>query len=317
MNYRKLTDKEIQTLQKQGCSADDWNSILVTEIFFTETIKNVHFSGLVKIGQLRGTIEIRDGIVKKCGLTNSYIKDCIIGNKVYIADVKNLVNYRIENDVALENIGLLIKTGDTTFGNGTEIEILNEGGGRELAIFDQLSSQIAYLLVVYRHDPGFTEKLTEMIRNYAETKKSDQGAIEQGSRITHCTEIKNVAIGKQTTISGAQLLEEGTIAGNGNDPVFIGEGVIAKSFIIQSGSRVESSALLDKCFVGQGVRIGKQYSAENSAFFANCEGFHGEACSLFAGPYTVTHHKSTLLIAGLFSFTMREAVPTRATTCTN
>ena len=26
------------------------------------------------------------------------------------------------------------------------------------------------------------------------------------------------------------------------------------------------------------------------------------ACSIFAGPYTVTHHKSTLLIAGLYSF---------------
>jgi hypothetical protein len=48
--------------------------------------------------------------------------------------------------------------------------------------------------------------------------------------------------------------------------------------------------------------LAKQYSAENSVFFANCGGFHGEACAIFAGPYTVTHHKSTLLIAGLFSF---------------
>ncbi|MCK4489001.1 MAG: DUF4954 family protein, partial [Anaerolineales bacterium] len=42
---------------------------------------------------------------------------------------------------------------------------------------------------------------------------------------------------------------------------------------------------------------GKQFSAENCAFFANCEGFHSEAVSLFAGPFSVTHHKSTLLIA--------------------
>ncbi|HDL18004.1 MAG TPA: DUF4954 family protein [Bacteroidetes bacterium] len=302
MEYRKLADEELQSLQNQGCSADDWNSVLAAENFSTGTIKNVHFSGQVKIGQLNGTIEIRDGITKSCGLKNSYIKDCTIGDNVYIADVKNLVNYQIEKDVVLENIGLLVKTGETTFGNGAEIEILNEGGGRELPIFDQLSSQIAYLIVVYRHDPAFTQKLTEMIRNYAQTKKSEKGIIGQGARITNCSEIKNVAIGVQTTIAGAQLLKEGTIAGNENDPVFIGEGVIAKSFIVQSGSRVDSSALLDNCFVGQGVRIGKQYSAENSAFFANCEGFHGEACSLFAGPYTVTHHKSTLLIAGLFSF---------------
>jgi hypothetical protein len=84
--------------------------------------------------------------------------------------------------------------------------------------------------------------------------------------------------------------------------VFMGEGVIAKKFVILSGSQVDGGAILDKCFVGQGVKIGKQYSAENSAFFANCEAFHGEACSLFAGPYTVTHHKSTLLIACLTSF---------------
>ncbi len=79
-------------------------------------------------------------------------------------------------------------------------------------------------------------------------------------------------------------------------------GVIAKKFIVLSGSRVDGGAILDKSFVGQGVKMGKQFSAENSVFFANCEAFHGEACSLFAGPYTVTHHKSTLMIASLVSF---------------
>ena len=63
-----------------------------------------------------------------------------------------------------------------------------------------------------------------------------------------------------------------------------------------------SGAILHNCFVGQAVRIEKQFSAENCLFFANCFASHGEACSVFAGPYTVTHHKSTLLIAGLFSF---------------
>ncbi len=60
--------------------------------------------------------------------------------------------------------------------------------------------------------------------------------------------------------------------------------------------------LLDKCFVGQGSELGKQFSAENSLFFANCIAMHGEACATFAGPYTVTHHKSSLLIGGMFSF---------------
>ena len=104
------------------------------------------------------------------------------------------------------------------------------------------------------------------------------------------------------SVSGATLLEEGTIASCREAPSYVGEGVIAKKFIILSGSSVDGGALIDKSFVGQSVKMGKQYSAENSAFFANCEAFHGEGCSIFAGPYTVTHHKSTLLIASLYSF---------------
>ena len=98
------------------------------------------------------------------------------------------------------------------------------------------------------------------------------------------------------------MLESGTIVSCKEAPSFVGEGVIAKKFIILSGSKIDSGAMIEKSFVGQGVRMGKQYSAENSLFFANCEAFHGEACSLFAGPYTVSHHKSTLLIASFFSF---------------
>jgi hypothetical protein len=75
-----------------------------------------------------------------------------------------------------------------------------------------------------------------------------------------------------------------------------------EDFIVGSGTRITDATLISKCFVGQGCILDKHYSAVNSLFFANCQGFHGEACSIFAGPYTVTHHKSTLLIAGMYSF---------------
>ncbi|MBA7474002.1 hypothetical protein ES707_09349 [subsurface metagenome] len=109
-------------------------------------------------------------------------------------------------------------------------------------------------------------------------------------------------IGAAATVEGALELEEGTIAGCPEDPSYVGVGVVARQFVILSGARVDTGAALERCFVGQGVRIGKQFSAENCAFFANCEGFHSEAVSLFAGPYSVTHHKSTLLIACYVSF---------------
>lgn len=273
MNYRNLTIEEINHLKVNGCIAEDWNKIKVAEKFNVELIRNVNFSGEV-----------------------------FIGENVLVQDIKNLSNYHIENNVVLKNISSLSIEGETTFGNGTEISVLNEGGGRELLIYDRLSAQSAYLLVTCRHDSEFISSLTGLIKNYSDSKKSFVGKIGEGTSIHHCGIIKNVWIENSANLEGVTNLTEGTIVSCKEDPVKIGNGVIAKHFIIQSGSSVTDGALLDNCFVGQGVRIGKQYSAENCAFFSNCEGFHGEAVSIFAGPYSVTHHKSTLLIAAMFSF---------------
>ena len=154
-------------------------------------------------------------------------------------------------------------------------------------IYDKLSSQIAYMLVTYRHDPDLIKKLETNIEHYSDSRKSSIGKIGKGSSIKHCGIIKNVWIEESAIIENVSYLSEGTILSSRSDPVIIGNNVVAKKFIIQSGSTLNDGALIDHCFIGQGVKIGKQYSVENSAFFSNCEGFHGEAVSLFAGPYTV------------------------------
>jgi hypothetical protein len=302
MTYRKLTKDEIGALVSQGCSADQWTDITVKEGFTTEAIFHSRFEGNIKLGILSGSVEVEKSMNRKCGIYNSNLRNCEIGDHVLISEVKNLANYIVEENVTVENVGSLIVNGESTFGNGTEIEVLNEGGGRELPIFDRLTSQIAYLTVLYRHDQEFTGKMLGLIRAYCETKRSGIGRIETGARIQDSLMIRNVAVGSFAKIAGACLLEEGTIQSCKEAPSVVGEGVIGKKFIVLSGSRVDGGAIIDKSFIGQGVKMGKQYSAENSAFFANCEAFHGEGCSLFAGPYTVTHHKSTLMIASLFSF---------------
>ena len=282
--------------------APDWFSVQVKNGFDTSGIRNVQFNGHVKLGVFKKMVEIGEEISKRSGLYNSYIQDCTIDDNVYISCVHTLAGYDIESYVVIENLNTLVVTRENTFGNGVEIKILNEGGSRELPICEKLTSQIAYLLVNYRHDNLLIERLKEIIKQYVGTRKSERGHIGKKARIINSSVIRNVNIGEYANISGALLLEDGTIGSCREDPVVIGEGVAAREFIILSGSKIDGSSIVDKCFIGQGVKIGKQYSAENSCFFANSEAFHGEACSIFAGPYTVSHHKSSLLIAGLFSF---------------
>lgn len=299
---RNLYQKEIKKLKMQNCFAENWSKIQVDEEFNVKYVNNVRFYGNIRIGKLNNTVKYSDGLEKHSMIRNADIFNCAIGDNVFISNVKSLSNYRIEDQVIIENVGQLFVEGKSIFGNGYEIEILNEGGGRELKIFDKLTAQIAYMLVLYRHDEKLVRSIEKMIDKYVENEKSEIGTIGKNSKILNTNKITNVKIGSNTIISNVTELFNGTVISNSSAPTIIGNGVIAKNFIIHSGSKIDDNVIIDGCFIGQSVKLGKQYSAENSAFFANCEGFHGEACSIFAGPYTVTHHKSTLLIAGLFSF---------------
>jgi len=302
MAYRNLQFVEIEQLKKQGCTAESWDSVRVRDPFDPERIHHVRFFGNVSLGIFDEEVTIPERGKQPAGVYNSTVRNCTVGDNVLIQNVQNLHQYDIQHHAVLDNIRSMSVTGIASFGNGIEIEVLNEGGGRELPIYDQLSAQIAYMLVHFRYDNALTKKLLSLIGNYCESRKRDRGIAGAYVKITDSGTIRNVDIGEGTEISGVQLLEDGTLTGSHEDPVKIGQAVIAKHFIVQSGSQISDGVLLDKCFVGQGVRLGKQFSAEGSAFFANAEGYHGEAVSLFAGPYTVTHHKSTLLIAGMFSF---------------
>lgn len=303
IKFRSLTNEEIEQLESQQCLCDDWSEVEVVEDFRIESIKNTRFCGRVKLGAFSGEVSFFGGVSKPTGIYNATIHNCTIGNNVYISNVRNYIaNYIIRDDVVIDNIDMLAVEGKSSFGNGTEAAVVNEAGGREIPIYDQLSAHLAYIIAFYRHRPVVIEKLRKMIADYTDSVSSDIGLVGEGARLINCHIIKNVKIGPSTVIEGANKLENGSVNSSPADPVYIGPGVYAEDFIVCSGATVSDGAIIDKCFVGQCTELSKQYSAENSVFFANCGGFHGEACAIFAGPYTVTHHKSTLLIAGLFSF---------------
>ncbi|MFH1760682.1 MAG: DUF4954 family protein, partial [bacterium] len=226
-----------------------------------------------------------------------------IGDNILVKNIGTFIrNYKIEDDTAVINTGTLHASKDASFGHGVRVEVINEGGGREVALTHTLSSQTAFIMAMYRSNPVLVKRLEEIIEKDTELVMGKGGIIGKGSRIINCGRIKDVYIGGYSLLEQVTRLENGYISSSADDPVFVGSGVNAENFIFLSGSSVDSGSLLSKVFVGQGCRIGKQFSAENSLFFANCEGFHGEAVSIFAGPYSVSHHKSTLLIAFQYSF---------------
>nr|WP_321485283.1 DUF4954 family protein [uncultured Draconibacterium sp.] len=302
-NYRKLYDEEIGQLVHQGCSSSDWSLIKVSHDFIPDCIENCKFSGSIRLDSFTGTVKLIGGITFKTGIYNAWLHNCEVGKNALIHNVRSYIaNYRIEENVVIHNVTTLAVDGETSFGNGVVVEAINEGGGREIPIYDYLSTHVAYMMALYRHRPQVVRSLKNMVVDYTKYVSSKMGMIGADSKILNCNTVLNVKTGPATIINGAKKLHNGSINSNYEAPVKIGEGVIMDNFIVSSGSKITDATLVSKCFIGQGCVLDKHYSAENSLFFANFQGFHGEACSIFAGPYTVTHHKSTLLIAGMYSF---------------
>lgn len=302
-NFRRLTSEEIEVLKSQMCSASDWDTIEVAEGFSPENVRYARFSGNIRLGTFRKEFQLAGGMVKHSGIYYATLHNVTVGDDCCIENVKNYIaNYHIGSGTFIENVDIILTDGISTFGNGVQVSVLNETGGCEVMIYDRLSAQLAYLMAFYRHRPSLLSRLHAMIEQYSRSVESSFGTIGRNVIIADAGYIKNVRVGDSCKIEGASRLKNGSINSNPEAPVHIGVGVIGDDFIISSGSSVEDGVTFSRCFIGQACRLGHNYSASDSLFFSNCQGENGEACAIFAGPFTVTHHKSTLLIAGMFSF---------------
>ena len=303
MDYRHLTPSEIELLEHNNCMCPDWNLVEVAEPFCPDHYIDVRFSGSVRLGTT-STCMMRNGkIPMPTGIYHAAIHNCTIGNEVLINHIGNYIaDYNIGDNVLIENTGRIDMSGVSAFGNGVEVSVLNETGGREVPIYDCLSAHVAYIIAMYRHNKDLVSHLRGLVNDYVQTRRSATGTIESDVTILNAGSIRDVYIGPFASVDGATRLNNGSVMSEQADPVHIGPNVIADDFIICAGAKVDSGAVLVHTFVGQATSLTRLFSAHDSLFFANCACENGEAAAIFAGPYTVTMHKSSLLIAGMFSF---------------
>lgn len=296
------TQRQIDQLTAQGCTATDWSRVALHRSIDLSRLRNAHFLGAVEVGANTAYVAV-DGVSLPCGIFDATVAECTIGACVRIARVGSVVaHYDIGDGAVIQDVAALTAEAGSTFGAGTEVETVNEGGGRVVRLVPGLSAQVAYLEAFRRHSEPLRLALATLVDAAVESARCDRGTVGANARVLHCGVIRNVLIGPYAMVRGVSRLDDGTILSCAEHPTVVGEAVQARQFVIAEGASVTGGVLLDKAFVGQACRLGKQFSAEHSLFFANCEAYHGEAVSIFAGPYTVTHHKSTLLIAAGFSF---------------
>lgn len=300
--YRSLKDNEKMQLESQNCRSTDWSKVSVADPFDASRVRNSVLLGDVKIGTLGGNIKA-GGFDEPCGIYDATLANVTLGNGCLIKRVgSKIASYDIGDGCLIEDVGQITTEAGSTFGCGALVETVNEGGGRGVPLYPELSSQVAHILAMHRYRPNLIKKIEALVSARTAKAKADRGSIGAGATLRGVKTMLNVAVGPAAKIEGAEVLENGTILSEAKAPAVIGSGVVARQFVIAEGASITDGAMIAHCYVGQGTKMGKQFSGENCLFFANCEAFHGEAVASFFGPYTVTHHKSTLMIAGQFSF---------------
>ncbi|MDE7407548.1 MAG: DUF4954 family protein, partial [Muribaculaceae bacterium] len=184
MEYRSLTADEISRLESNGCVCHDWSRVKVADAFSASACRSVRFSGDVELGDLSGSFTLEGGIVLPAGITNAAIHNCRIGNHVYIKDISNyLAGYDVADDVFIENVDRIVATGKSSYGNGVDVSVLNETGGREVPMYERLSAQIAYLIAMYRHRPAMVARLRQMIADFAAMRGSQRPVVGHHARV--------------------------------------------------------------------------------------------------------------------------------------
>lgn len=300
---RQLTDDEIGILEDNSCWAEDWNRVLVDEDFRPNYFHRVMFYGDIELGVFDKSVEVSRGFLKHSGINNATLRNVRIGDNCLIENIGNYINnYSIGDDCYISNVCTLETTEGATYGEGNLISVLNEIGEGNLISFRDLNSQFAAFMVKHMHDRELKDCIRRLINENIYSNQPDRGTLGNNVKIVNTKEITNTIIEDDCEISGASRLSDCTILSNGNANVFIGTGVICENSIISYGSSVINSVKMQDCFVGEACQIANGFTASASVFFANSYMSNGEACAAFCGPFTASHHKSSLLIGGQFSF---------------
>ena len=308
--WRNLRSEEIETLVKNGNASDNWDNILVAGQFAPHLVKNCQFHGLVRIGRLEEVYIEHHDLRVPVGLTNSRIIACDIGDNAAIHHVRYLAHYIIGDNVVLLNIDEMHTTNHAKFGNGIVkdgededvrvwMELVNENGGRSVMPFDGMLPADAMLWSKYREDPELLDRLGRMTQAGFDSRRGYYGTVGQNCVVKNSRIIKDVKMGSDLYIKGANKLKNLTINSSAQEPTQIGEGVELVNGIIGRGCHVFYGCKAVRFIMGDnsnlkyGARLIHTFLGDNST--VSC-------CELISNlifPAHEQHHNNSFLIAAL------------------
>lgn len=310
IEYRQLTALEIEILVRNRNTSDDWSKILVSNEFNPELVKNCSFFGLIRIGNLENSCLCFSDLIVPIGLYNSTIISSDFGNNVSVHNVNYMSHYILGNEVIINNVNELVTTNHAKFGNGIIkkgesenvriwLELCNENTGRKVLPFNGMTSGDAYLWTRHRNDVQLQQKFIELTDHQFDNKLGYYGKIGDRSVVKNCKIIKDVWIGEDAYLKGANKIKNVTINSHALAKSQVGEGCELVNGIVGYGCRIFYGikavrfVLSDYSQLKYGARLINSFLGPN-ATISCCE-----VLNSLIFPAHEQHHNNSFLCAAL------------------
>lgn len=296
--YRPLTAFEIQILEKNGNSCDDWSKILVEPDFDPNRIFRSSFMGDVRLPKFFGTLLLPGDVSVATGIYDSMVHNCIIENAL-IYKVTMLSNVLVRSSAVVQNVGTLVSSGKINYMVGSSINVGNEMGGREVLVFPEITLELVDLQLFHKAEQGVQDSFAEMLKTYRSDLALPFGIVGKGAVVSNTNIIRNSWIGPHARIEGAAKIRNSIIMSSLEESSHVYDSVIIENTNLQmgvkvhTGAEVQSSVLMSRC------KVGSKAIVKSSIIAPCCHIEEGEVNCSYMGPMTQMHHHS-LLIAALW-----------------
>lgn len=247
--YRQLQAREISILEANLNEAENWKDLWVKDGFNPYLVKNCRFFGIVRIGILESCYLEFKNLRMPVGLYNSTIISSDFGDNVAIDRVNLLSHYQIGNEVMILQVNELATTPTAKFGNGIVkegeeeririwLELGNENGGRKVVPFIGMRPADAFLWTQDREDKELQTGYLNLTKAEFSSERGFYGQIGDRTVIKNTGIIKDVNMGSDAYIKGANKLKNLTIISYPNASTQIGEGCEIVNGIVHEGCRI-------------------------------------------------------------------------------
>ncbi|MCK6470455.1 MAG: DUF4954 family protein [Planctomycetes bacterium] len=295
--YRALKADEIQTLEKQNNAAADWKQVSVAQNFNAHKVVGCYFSGPAKLGAFAESVTVEKGVQVGSGVYNADLSNVTIADNALVSNVNLLANAYVGPGAAVVACGSVVCTGETNFGNGTELPIAIETGGRETAVYAEITVPVAAAIAGNRKDKAQLKAYGEAVAEYAKKATAKLTVVEAGAQVKNTPKVVNAYVGTGAVIDGAQWVENATLLSLPDEPAKVLAGAYVKNAVVQWGADVNSMGLAVNSVLCEHSHVERHGKLTDSILGPNSGVAEGECTASLCGPFVGFHHQSLLIAA--------------------